>query len=51
MAYLYSGVITNCVLQFYVSGIAKVTSPFVVHARIPCATIPVAPDFERQAVD
>jgi len=48
---MYSGVLTNCILQFHASGITKVTSPFVVLAGMLCATVPVALDFERQAVD
>jgi hypothetical protein len=48
MAYLYSGVLTNCILQFHVSGIMKFTSPFVVLAGMLCATVPIA---VGQAVD
>jgi len=43
---MYSGVLTNGVLQFHVSSVTKVTSPFVVVTGMSCATIPNALNFE-----
>lgn len=48
---MYPGMLTNCVLQFHVSGITKVTSPFVAVAGMARATVPLAVEFERQAAD